>query len=507
MLFLFTTAALGAPELEPTTDLAFPHDCFRFDRSGVRPLIPNATSLPSALYPVRIWYDPTHDNSADIVDDVLASVELAWSVQIDTIGFNPPFLPDVADGPEFDVYLAQELPLSAYVAADWIPDPIPGDGYSSQPSYMVIDYRMPRSLVDGFVAHEFNHASQWGYDATELTWPIWEATATAAEKWTLGPDYNWASPVSSFQEVPYMPTLVGYGSYIWYQLGLGYYFQYGAAMWVLWLDESFGDGAGSAGVELWEEAANEGYMLEPDVVDAFEVVSGMDLPSALASFAVPRFLTGDDWDPRGLEGADEWGAARAVPAQPLTAADLPLVDYAHPAAPHITGQAFVDVDLTLGGLPKPSTKEALWAVISTSSVDGLQTGLTAMWWGSDGSVGDRIAAGTAPAIELPLDGLDRLVIAISNAGPAAWDGDDNPYVPGDQVLSLELELRGPDTTTPTDTGTPPDDTGTPPTDTTTPGIIDPPEEKPRGCACTTGGPIPWGWAPGLCLLGLLLRRR
>ena len=61
MLLALATTALGAaPPPAPT-------DCARY--LGVaqpRPPVPNAASIASPTRPLRVWYDPTHENSAHI---------------------------------------------------------------------------------------------------------------------------------------------------------------------------------------------------------------------------------------------------------------------------------------------------------------------------------------------------------------------------------------------------------------------------------------------------------
>ena len=454
-----------------------PHDCVRLHRGYARPVLPD--TLISQTHPIQVWYDSSHDNSVEIAPAVLASMEHAWEVQVNDIGFLPPTLPDVDDGPNFDVYLIRYYPFSAYVAADYTPDVVAGDGYNSQSSYMVIDRRMPMEYVDAYVAHEFNHASQWSYDFSEFTLPIWEGTASAAERWTLGPTYDWAQPVASFQEVPFMPTLVGDATYVYEPYGAGYYFEYGASLWVMWLDEFYGDGQGSAGVALWEATANEGYSYEPDAVDAFAEVAGMPMADALGEFAIARFLTGRDWDDRGLSEAAEWGPARRVPADPLTADDLPLAEHPPTMPAFVTGQSFLDLDLTRGTLPD-GADAATDLRITVGSASGLESALTVLWWHADGTVGDDVVSGATPHSRVSLNGLERVVIAITNVGPRGWDGDDDPYALGDHTVSVQFE---------------------------TDGVIDNiVRASPRsGCGCASGGRA----ASGLVVVlgGLLLRRR
>jgi hypothetical protein len=325
-----------------------PHDCQPGFRSPRPPEPPD--QLVSTTHPVIVHYDASYSPDQTVrAQAVLEAIETSWSIQVDQLGFQPPVLPDAVGGPEFDVYLIEYSLGAAFVANDGWVDAVPGDGLSATSSYMVVDNRLPQAWQDSYIAHEFNHACQYATDFTELSFPIWEGTATAAQDWTYGEAGFWDLDVPSFQEASAWPSLVANGNYTWYGAGIGFYFEYGAAFWVMFLDEKYGTGDGSKGAQLWREAANEGFGQEPDAVDAFAATAGTTVGDGLNHLAVVRFLTGDDWDPRGLEDAEDWPAEYAVPAQALSAAELPLIDEVLSTQPMVTGQVYLDIDLA--GLP------------------------------------------------------------------------------------------------------------------------------------------------------------
>lgn len=416
---------------------AGPVRCLRVGR-GVyeRPALSKPVSMVSDVVPVRVWYAQEDPLGAAIAETTLAAAEQAWAVQVHEIGFREPLLPDAEDGPEFDIYLVEYYEEAAYVAPDPGPDPVRGDGYSSISSYMVLDHRIKPELVASYVAHELNHASQWTYDWTELTLPLWEGTATAAERWTLGGHYDWGWAVPSFQEVPWMPALVGDSTWSWHEAEQGYFYEYGSALWVMWLDEAFGDGAGAGGVALWEATASEGRRREPDVVDAFGVVAGTSPLEALAELAEVRWRVGPDAGLVSLVDADGWPADRQVAAERFTGDDLPLRGPPE-TFPMITGQAFAEIDLSGARRRARSTLE-----ISVASASGLDTALTVMWWATDGTTGTEIATDEPHEVSLPARDLERVVVGITNGGPPGWDGDDDPYVPGDQEWAVEIARGG-----------------------------------------------------------------
>jgi len=401
----------------------------------------------SDTYPLRVhWGEGGDPDKADLV---LGYLELAWAVQVDQLGFRAPTLPDDAAGPELDVYLAPVGDFQAWVEPISWEDATPGDGYSATPVFVVIDADLPEEWIPSYTVHEFNHVLQFATDFTEEALNFWEATAVAAQKWTLHEEGRWDLDVPSFQEAPWAPALVGDSYHLWRRYGVGWTFEYGAALWLLHLDEVLGDGDGSAGPALWEAAANEGWTYEPDSVDAILAFSGEDLGTTLDGIARSRWLTGDRWDARGLADAAGWGPDEAVPVEAaLVASDLP----AHPTFAHgpmITGQAYVTLEPT--GIDRD-------VVIGVTSFRGLRSALLVLGWQADGTTTEHAAVGTTAAIRLDVSETERLVIAVTNLGPEGWDGSDDPYVPGDQVLHVRVDDGG---------------------------------EGAGACGCDSGGPGPW----------------
>lgn len=495
-----TVANAGATPIPP------PRDCAGRAAAaaiGGRPPMTNPVSLVSAVHPIRVWYEASHAYSATLAAAALPVLEGAWDIQVDAIGFRPPRLPDAFGGPEFDVYLVDYGPLAAFVSADAYVDSIVGDGHNGTPSFMVVDRDLPLDAVPSYFSHEFNHALQYATDFSETTLPIWEGTATAAQKWTVGELSHWSFDVPSYQEVPWEPALTGDSYAIFPATGRGYTYEYGAALFVQFLDEKLTAGNGAGGVALWESAANEGFGLEPDAVDAFATVAGMGLGSALNAFAVARFLTGDDWDPRGLADARTWTPPYAVPAEPHTSAELPVIGLVPVAPPMITGQAFFDVDLSQG-VPAATLMTDPWLVVSATSASGLETGLAMLVW-SDDTPYDTQAVGVAPEVSVRIGGLTRIAIGLTNLGPAGWDGDDDPYVPGDQRLTIDVVDRAFGGTTGSTTGTTLTDG--------TPGTVGDDDDAPAdegtdegGCGCADASSRS-GVALAVALVGALIRRR
>jgi len=420
-------------------------------------------SITSDTFPIRVHWTRAQDEEKAAA--IRAALELSWSVQVDTLGFNPPVLPDAHDGDEMDLYLDAVGWGSAYALNDANTDVVPGDGFNGASAYMVVDHNLPDAWIDSYVAHEFNHVLQYATDYTELTLPLWEAVATATQTWTLGEAGAWDYDVASFQEIPWAPTLTGDSTILWPRDRLGYTYEYGAALWIMHLDRHYGNGDGTMGPALWRAAANEGPKNEPDVVDAIVTVTQVDLGEFMNSMARVRWLTGDRWTPDGLAEAEEWDETFEVPVDTVvTDASVPAtVRFQHP--PNVYGQAFVQVsvsDATLGPLTLRLTSEA-----------GVQGSMLAMVNDGTGAWEDQ-SWGANATLELGLSGAAQVIVAVTNLGADGFDGDSWPYAAGDLVLHVDLANR-PEID---------DDTGGSALD-------DPPVETPATCGCSTGAPGGW----------------
>ena len=356
-------------------------------------------SIVSADRPIRVhWTGHGYEDSAAIV---LEAAELAWQVQVDELGFAAPVLPDEADGPELDIYLAD---LEAWEGWAWAPDQVDhevGDGRMGAPAYIGIDRDLPADWLRSYTAHEFNHVLQYATDFNEASVNIWEATAVAAQHWTLGlAEGLWDLDVPDFQATPWAPVLLGDGYALqdYWSISDSFY-EYGAAAWIMALDAEVGDGAGSFGPVLWQATAAEGPGNEPDVLDAVAELVGGSLADALDLIARRR------WRGEGLPGSADWDDSfHPELLDALEADDLPLALQPEAA---VTGQAFV----TISGLAEDAPL----------------------------NVGVQSEAGLGTSVVEWLDG-DLRVVAMSNLGPDGFDPDlHDAWESGDQVLQLYLD--------------------------------------------------------------------
>ena len=475
----------------PLPPVHAPRHCIVREDEGARAAAgrPSAVgSMVSELYPIKVHWDDTFTEKQALL--VLESTELAWAVQVDQLGYRAPVLPDTGDGPELDLYLnsSEAGAWSAWTLNDTSTDDIKGDGLFGVSAYIVFG-QISDEWLPSYAAHEFNHVLQYGMDYSEWFINFWESHATAAQKWTLGePDYS--AEVSSWQKVPYGPSLVGDSYLLWPEIQAAYSYEYGAVVWALYMDEKYGDGDGTMGPTLWYAAANEGWSYEPDHMDAVIDVGG-PLGPVLDGLAVVRYLTGDRWDDRGLEEAQTWGAGQEVTIDTeLGLSDLPM-DFTFADPLMITGQGFVHIDV--GG----GSTDTLTVSVADASGDH-ESSFVLMWWNTDGSVGDTLAdddvSGANPVRTLDLTGVDELVIGVTNLGPPTPDYD---WIPPTKTgaFVLDLSLDGDGDTGPIDTG---GDTGAAPAPTGTDS-----EEDGGKCGCD-GADAPWWLALGAPML--LMRR-
>ncbi|HCH63518.1 MAG TPA: hypothetical protein DFR83_11985 [Deltaproteobacteria bacterium] len=159
-------------------------------------------------------------------------------------------------------------------------------------------------------------------DFIEPTLPVWEATATAAEAWTLDDYKIYGDWVATFQAYPWM-GLLGDSYILWDDYDIWSYHEYGAGIWILHLDETYFEGSGTGGAALWWALVQDSRDNEPDVLDAWADVTGGSWQDSLAEFVAFNLVSHDpDRRPAWVDGRDDgdWGS---VPMETIWGEDLP----------------------------------------------------------------------------------------------------------------------------------------------------------------------------------------
>ena len=232
--------------------------------------------VDSATLPLRVHR--TAAATAAQTALVLQALEAAWTVQVDGAGFAPP-LDDDGDGGDdgLDVYLS---PLPVGVSAVTISGVDVDDDKSRdvRSAFIVIDPRQPDDLLAIAAHHEFQHALQFGVDADESV--MWfEATAVAFEVRGRPDVTSWQEALPPFQTQPQAPLGADSISFAPFATSTDDRLEYGAGLFALYLDDTFGDGDGRILRELWTAAAgstadddDDVDRNEPDWRDALELL-------------------------------------------------------------------------------------------------------------------------------------------------------------------------------------------------------------------------------------------
>src|SRR5690606_13288850 len=132
-----------------------------------------------------------------------------------------------------------------------------------------------------------------------------EATAVVQERLAFPEAATWYEYIGDFQRRPHAPLFVD--GVQWQQLtGEPSFYEYGAALFFLYLEQEHGDGSGALLRALWEAGAQPDDVGEndPDWMDAVESELGVDVADLLLDFATWRVLVNARAvDGDGLEGA------------------------------------------------------------------------------------------------------------------------------------------------------------------------------------------------------------
>lgn len=405
-------------------------------------------SLDHPTLPARChWSDEADADRCALLLDALTH---AWAVQVDTLGFRPP-MPD-EDG-LLDLYFTTEGTGGGAYALGPYEDEDPADGRMASHAFVAFDPSIPDSRLPSYVAHELQHVLQYASDFTEPSYPVWEGVATAAERWTLpgAPQSRWG--FADFQNEPELGLLAS-GADAVDPFSL---YEYGAALWVHHLDAHLQTPDGEAARRLWRALEQDGWVNEPDVLDALDTLTG-DLPQYLGELAAARARIGTPDHPAW---AADWSGPSYRATRLETAADsaLPVRVFSGDVWP--TGMVFVSLD---AGVPGQSYAFSVsegepedWVLVAAAAdAEAVELGGPVRWTATDSG---------------------PLTFAAVYLGAADWDADEALKT---GAVTLLLDRAG-------------DDTG-----------AEAPDD-PR-CGCSSGGAGGVGLSLALVALGLARRR-
>ena len=264
------------------------------------------TTVLSSLNHFRVHYDTTGYNKPnmtdsnkngipDYIDSTLVYLEYAWSLEIDTLGYDPP-LPDngAGGGDEIDIYVTN-FGNGGYGVT--YPEQSKN---GSATAYCVIDndYSESQYASKGYAAlrvttaHEFFHTIHFRYKYNfNISWWMEQSAVWMEDRaWddvndyiaylyhyfggyrgdTLYPNYSKIAPLDE-----------NTGSY-----------KYGASVWAMFLAKRFGD---SLIRTIWEALRDSQYPYIADFNQAILDYTGeaTGLPDALGEFGVWNYFTGE----------------------------------------------------------------------------------------------------------------------------------------------------------------------------------------------------------------------
>ena len=439
-------------------------------------------SVYSLSYPIQVHYDRASDQA--LATEVLGWAETSWAVQVETLGFPEPILPDAGiDGDELDIYLTSTLSAGELwvVSADYT-DQVIDDGRMSTWASIALGRSTSEYAFPELVAHAFNHVLQHAIDFTEGSRNFREATALAAAAFTFDVQADWSADVDAYQETPWRSSIVSMERDLFDETALTSAYDRGAVLWPMMLVEARG-GSGDVLVDLWLAAAQEDppdkiWSREPDALDAILEVSELSLGNFMNELARIRFLVAGRWDDRGLSDAATWPGSHAVPIEAsYRLGELP-VEHEFEERLEVMGVGYVAIELD-GRLGTIEVE-----VLTDRNID---SALLLMWWSEEGEVGEVSDYGGLPIVSMDAGGLDSIIVALSHIGSPGWDGDSDSSQPGDQRLAIRFEADDPPEPDPLEERPPLDDTA--------------------GCGCVSLGGIPTGlFFPLLSWIGLRRRR-
>ena len=307
-----------------------------------RPALPN--TLVSTANTIVVHYA---NGDAAVAAQVLAAADNSWTTEVDTMGWAAPLDDTSAAEPaasyggtgDLDIYLAAPSNGAGGLTIPVGSDAASASAISDASTFIEIDPTDPN--IETYVAHEFNHASQFSYDAIEADL-VYEATAVFMEDQVYPAVNDYFQYVADFQNKPFQT--LSYASY-------SDAYMYGAALWLEYLSHVHDSGGVGLVKSIWVNSEQTDAVNSKTYFDALaqNVLPGAGLTDVMAmyaEFAGYRSLTNADSD--GSLGADQpsWDAIPAEATYTLANAKISGASTSHP--PEKLAANYVSVDTSNG---------------------------------------------------------------------------------------------------------------------------------------------------------------
>lgn len=266
-------------------------------------------SVASEAYPIRVHAPAGNWESRTTA--IVQILEDAWLRQVVQQGYPAPLGDGEAGGDaRLDVYIGLTEPAAALTLAE-----VDADGTrirNKSSAYIVVDAGLDGDQLAPVLHHEFAHAVQFGIDLRE-TLMFFEASAVAQEYfWDRDRDFeslSWGQDVPDFQRFPNASIFLD-GVSLQRPLNEVTFFEYGAVLFLLFLEQEYGDADGTFIRSLWtaSEQSDDEEGIEPDWLDS--LASRIDLPFAVLRFAQWRtFIASRALAGEGLQGGGSLSGA------------------------------------------------------------------------------------------------------------------------------------------------------------------------------------------------------
>ena len=293
-----------------------------FNDPDIEPRPALAAFTDSDRFPIRLHH--RESVSSERTNRLIQILEAAWDHQVLEMGFeSPPSDGDRGGGSHYDVYLTSVLNQSAMTVAETATEEAGPDGLTS---FIVIDEGTPVVEEGAVLEHEFQHALQFGMDSQASLF-LFEASAVYMEVLSHPQVDNYQEVLMAYQSWPNAAFFTD-GVQWQEQTSVFSYYEYGGALLMMYLDETYGDGDGRYIADLWRNAQNAiPGINEPDFIDAMgeQMIDLKDLP---LDFIIWRSLVGI-WaqDGDGPARGHEWSGDVHLNRMTIAEASLPITEF------------------------------------------------------------------------------------------------------------------------------------------------------------------------------------
>jgi hypothetical protein len=254
---------------------ASPFGDMKGGQGGISPRRPQTSQeIRSHHFPFTVRY--SKHVAREEANAAVFFIDNAWRFQVNRQGFSAP--------QNYTVYLAPTLSGGALTRRD------------EQGVYTILDPSMALELWRSYLAHEFQHACQFAMGGPSSSVFIDEASAVYQEVAMLGQEAPWLDALHDFQQWPNAPLFTTGAA--WRKVaGVDLKYEYGAALFMLYLVDNFDDDKGVLMRNLWERK-------EP-WIKSIEALTQRSMADLLLDFSIWRLGVGphasSHWGP--MDGA------------------------------------------------------------------------------------------------------------------------------------------------------------------------------------------------------------